>query len=132
MLLINLIRNFFSENSEDSPQRMRTRNKTKEQTTNNRGGSGNRPKRGGTETPEPKPSKQPNTPSTPDKLNSTPGGVQTNNTGTTNINNNNTTPSKKNKASTNTKSSEVKADTPHKRKRPQDGKDSHFFTVPYF
>lgn len=110
---------------------MRTRNKTKEQTTNNRGGSGTRPKRGGTETPEPKPSKQPNAPSTPDKLTSTPGGVQTNNTTTTNINNNNnnnTTPSKKNKASANTKSSDVKADTPHKRKRQQDGKNALFFT----
>lgn len=114
---------------------MRTRNKTKEQTTNNRGGSGTRPKRGGNETPEPKPTKQPNAPSTPDKLTSTPGGVQTNNTTSTNINNNNnnTTPSKKNKVSANSKSSEVKADTPHKRKRQQDGKNSQFlFTLSIF
>lgn len=96
---------------------MRTRNKTKEQTTtNNRSANGNRPKRGGTETPEPKLPKQSNAPSTPDKLSSTPGGVQTN----TNNNNNNTTPSKKSKALSNIKSLEVKHDTPHKRKR-QDG-----------
>lgn len=110
----------FSENADDSPQRMRTRNKTKEQTTNNRSGNGNRPKRGGTETPEPKPPKQPNAPSTPDKLSSTQTGIQTNN---------NTTPSKKNKALTNTKSSELKSDTPHKRKR-QDGK--YIFLIFFF
>lgn len=90
---------------------MRTRNKTKEQTTtNNRNANGNRPKRGGTETPEPKLPKQSNTPGTPDKLSSTPGGAQTNA-------NNNTTPNKKSKALSNTKSLEVKHETPHKRKR---------------
>lgn len=97
------------ENSEDSPQRMRTRNKTKEQTTNNRGGSGTRSKRGGNETPEPKAPKQSTGPSTPDKQSLATG------VGQVNIN---TTPNKKNKSS---KPSEVRADTPHKRKRQQDG-----------
>lgn len=92
---------------------MRTRNKTKEQTTNIRSGSGNRPKRGGNETPEPKAPKQSTAPGTPDKQTSAHGGVLTNNNGT---------PNKKNKALTSTKSSEAKVDTPHKRKRQQDGK----------
>lgn len=103
---------------------MRTRNKAKEQTTTSRGGSGSRPKRGGTETPEPKAPKQTNAPGTPDKQSPASGGVHSNN----NNNNNNTTPSKKNKSAANSKHSEVKNDTPHKRKRQQDGKhaDPHF------